>query len=147
MALVILMSASVPALAKVTTVCKQHVLVSSGYSPSEAQAQADAEKKWILAVTTKYGHSWASLEEAKNKHLNCKQSKSGQWICSLSAQACAQVKAPTPSMVGPVVPRAGLFPSRKSRSASRLRFAPSVAPWNFRSRSRPAIPGSVSRLR
>jgi hypothetical protein len=109
------------AIAKVTIACKQHLQVSGGTWPSEAQAIAAAEKSWAIAALNKYGHAWASLANAKNKHLNCFQLKGGSWKCSLSAQACAPMKPPSASQAQPGVPPNQAATERLPPSNSRTR--------------------------
>jgi hypothetical protein len=112
------------AMAKVTIACMQHLQVSGGSWPSEAQAKAAAQKNWSIAALNKYGHAWANLANAKNKHFSCSESKGGNWACSLSAQACAPVKPPSASAhLQKIQPLQWRLPQQKT-SRERHHFAP-----------------------
>ena len=85
-----LIATSGPALAQVTTACKNPVQVSGGILPRERQARSDAKSKWVQSVTKKYGAVWATYYRAKSKQYTCKKVQGGA-TCKLSARPCGQM--------------------------------------------------------
>lgn len=76
--------------AKATFACRGEVEVGGFKRPTEAQAKASARSRWVDAVKTKYGVSWAQLSRAQGQHYNCR----GHFYCEFAAKPCGPVAPP-----------------------------------------------------
>ena len=99
-----LMVTAGPAVAKVTIVCKNVVVGTSGYLPAEYFAKKAANNDWNQKVKAKYGAYWAGSGDAANTKFTCWYEYPYGYKCVIWAKPCAPVKPPSASQAQPGVP-------------------------------------------